>query len=542
MPRQPEIGNVALYPNRPLRKSDRNGYQLKFYCPIRKTRIRKNCGTRDRREARKIQRECQERLINGEYLVSGGAITKDQEERQTAATFVPQTSEITDEMTWEAAYEQYRDQAKRRQRRKSTQDSFSRIDIAGRIFEARRAEAGLPPGATLKECMTLSAMEYLQGELLDGAECRYAFRSPNTVNSMMGAIMAFVRYCKDHEWIDRVPPLKKLEVDEVMRGRPISEKEFLRMLDAVPQVVGETATDSWQFALRLLWESGFRIGDMMNFSWDDEKRIHPIWPSRSDVHPTIKIPSSQKNRKVEEIPMLPALKALLDEVDDKHRVGFVVNPMPIEYEMKSERKWFMPNPDDLQSLIQDYSKVAIGKACGVSDVTVGKWISKLGLSQPGENPMLWPGGAERAGRTDAKSIWATNRSAFQEAIESPEGQRNHLCNRPDSRCRRSGVRRRNRTANQIRQCPRPSSQSRRTLDQLRCLGRNPDGCNEAQGFRHNEEVLRSHSCGSIRRQRDSPKNRRRHRLYGISGGITRGIKNRPLLSLQRAVFVSDCHF
>ena len=64
MPRRPEIGNIQLYPNRPLTDEDKNGYTLKFFCPIRKKRVRKNCGTRDRREARRILRDCQERLLN----------------------------------------------------------------------------------------------------------------------------------------------------------------------------------------------------------------------------------------------------------------------------------------------------------------------------------------------------------------------------------------------------------------------------------------------------------------------------------------------
>ena len=63
MPRRPEIGNIQLYPNRPLTDEDKNGYTLKFFCPIRKKRVRKNCGTRDRREARRILRDCQERVI-----------------------------------------------------------------------------------------------------------------------------------------------------------------------------------------------------------------------------------------------------------------------------------------------------------------------------------------------------------------------------------------------------------------------------------------------------------------------------------------------
>lgn len=384
MPRQPEIGNVAIYPNRPLRKSDRNGYVLKFYCPIKQTRIRKNCGTRDRREAGKIQKECQKRLINGEYIASGGAITKEQEDKIRTVPPAGEATEMSNEMTWEAASEHYRNQSKRRQRRKSTQDSFSRIDIAGRIFEAKRANLGLPPGATLRECCTFAAMEELQNELLEGAEGRYDFRSPNTVNSMMGAILAFVRYCKKHGWIEQLPEVEKIEVEDVMRGRPITSDEFGRILEAVPRVVGQVPAPSWRFVLHILWESGFRIGDVMNFSWDDEMRIHPVWPSRADKHATIKIPSSQKNRKIEEIPMLPGLKILLNEVGADDRIGFVVNPLPIEYAMKCQRDWFMPNPDDLQSLIEDYSNVAIAKACGVSDPTVGKWVAKLVLKRHGK--------------------------------------------------------------------------------------------------------------------------------------------------------------
>ncbi len=34
MARQPELGNIKLYPQRPLRDSDQNGFVLQFYCPI----------------------------------------------------------------------------------------------------------------------------------------------------------------------------------------------------------------------------------------------------------------------------------------------------------------------------------------------------------------------------------------------------------------------------------------------------------------------------------------------------------------------------
>jgi len=381
MARRPEIGAVQLYPDRPLNRKDKNGYLLKFYCPLAGKRIRRNCGTRDRREARRVQRECRERLLNGQYVSSGGAITAGQEQRLPA----PQPRPDADERTWETAMESYRSQHRRRVRRKANRDSDSRLDIARRIFEARRRAQGLPPGVTLRECMTLEALEYLQERLLDGAECKYDRRSPNTVNSMLAAILAFVRYCYDHQWIDRVPPLRKIEVDEVMRGRPITGEEFERMLQAVPKVVGEGPANGWRFALRILWETGFRIADLLDFSWDDIERIHPAWPRRPDQHPTLVIPSTQKNGRNEEIPLLPGLQALLDSVPKQQRTGFVVNLSPAEFEFRSQpKRWFKPRREDLSNLIRSYSNSAIARACGVSDVTVQAWLKRQGLVRAGK--------------------------------------------------------------------------------------------------------------------------------------------------------------
>jgi integrase len=391
MARKPEVGNVQLYPDRPLRRDEKNGYVLKFYCPILGKRIRKNCGTKDRREARAILRECRERLLNGKYVASEGAITAKEELAIAPATSaLPQAAQPNDR-SWDECAEHYHGQHQRRRRRKSKEDSDSRLDIARRIFEARRQKRGLTPGVTVRECMTLESLEYLQDQLLDGAESNYDHRSPNTVNSMLGAIMAFVRYAYDHEWIDRVPPLRKLDVDEVMRGRPITAEEFELMLAAVPKVVGESPAGEWRFAMKILWDSGFRIGDLLDFSWDDNARIHPVWPRRQGQHPTLVIPSTQKNGKNEEVPLLPGLKKLLDTVPEKLRHGFVVSPPPAEYEMPSQTKpWFMPATSDLADMIQRYSNCAIAKACGVSDVTVKTWLIKLGLKRKGKGRRYRP--------------------------------------------------------------------------------------------------------------------------------------------------------
>ncbi|MDB5391203.1 MAG: integrase family protein [Planctomycetaceae bacterium] len=385
MPRRPEIGNVQLYPNRPLRKADRNGYVLKFYCPLLRTRVRRNCGTRDRTEARRILRECRERLLNGEYAASGGAITaKSALANVPGAHAAPAANQQADNRSWQDCYQRYRDHRSTRIRETSLGDALSRLNIAERIFEGYREDRGLTEGLPVAEVMTLDLLEYLQDRLLAGDECRYDCRSPNTVNSMMGAVMAFVRFCHTRGWIPTVPPVEKLDVDDVMKGRPITTDEFESMLKVTPDVVGPDSAVSWQLALRVIWESGFRVGDLMDFSWDDDRHIRPIWPTQKRLHPTLVIPSSQKNGRTQEIPMLPGLDELLRAIPKQDRTGWIVNPQPIQYEIKSRESWFRPSDQDLKRLIECYSNCSIATACHVSEMSVRKWLSGAEIRRKNE--------------------------------------------------------------------------------------------------------------------------------------------------------------
>ncbi|QGJ68570.1 Hypothetical protein PBC10988_2310 [Planctomycetales bacterium 10988] len=387
MSRKPEIGNVQLYPLRPLKKSDKNGYLLKFYCPILSKRIRKNCGTRDRRQARRVQRECQERLLNGEYVASGGAIRKADEKRGPQPSSLTGGATAAQEMTWEEAQEKYRAFKRIRLRDQSFQSLCSRIQMAERILISRCSEEEGGPGITLKESMTLASFEYLQEKLLEGAESRQDCRLPSTVNSIMGDVMAFARYCSDHEWIAKEPPLKDLHQEEVMRGRAITTEEFERMLASTSKVVGNEAAESWNFLLRVLWESGFRVADVLNFTWDEETKIHPKWAGRRQSHSTLVIPSTQKNKKHEEIPMLPGLEKLLENIPESERSGEVVKLLPLENSLsKSSKSTFKPNREDLVQLLPKYSNCAIAEAFQVSEAAVRKRLRNLGLERQGRIP------------------------------------------------------------------------------------------------------------------------------------------------------------
>jgi integrase len=298
--------------------------------------------------------------------------------------YLRESGGASDQLTWDEAFESYRDYKCNRMRKQSFQSMCSCLDMSRRIFEARRADDGLPPGTTLVESLSLSSLEYLQNRLLDGAEGRYESRLATTVNSILGDVMAFARYCCDHDWISKVPPIKDLDEEEVMRGRPITGEEFDRMLASVPKVVGESATASWSFLLRVLWESGFRIADVLNFYWDDETKIHVRWATRNAKFSTLVIPSTQKNKKADEVPLLPGLQSLLEKVPESDRTGRVVKLAPIEYQMTVKKEGsFYASVDDLEKLIDEYSNLAIAAACKVSEQTVRNWLGQAGLERRG---------------------------------------------------------------------------------------------------------------------------------------------------------------
>lgn len=390
MSRRPEIGNIQLYPSRPLRKADKNGFVLKFYCPIRRTRIRRNCGTRDRREARRILRECRTRLLNGEYIKSGGAITESQDPlclpTPPANVFPAAVANVVEPidhgMTWDECYEKYRShKTKRTSKKHSFNHARSRLEIAKKIFQSSVNGKSVSKELMVKEVMTLSNLEYLQEQLLEGAEGRYGTRSPNTVNSMIGAVMAFVRFCGKRGFIDQIPDLEPLDVDGVMKGRPVTGEEFDRMLDATDKVVGKQEAESWKFALRVLWFSGFRVGDLMDFHWSDTRHICPVWPSKKGIHPTISIPSSQKNGKVQEVPMLPELEETLNSIPASKRNGWIVNPMSNSAVIKKGSDWFQPCDSDLSELAMTFNNLSIARMCGVTEATIRKWLKQIGFSR-----------------------------------------------------------------------------------------------------------------------------------------------------------------
>ena len=377
--RRPDIGNVKLYPDRKLTAADKKGYYLRFYCPLKRKRVRRMCGTRNRRDARQIAKECQRRLIDGSYLASSGVITQQLEANEVGmVALVPVNETIP---SWSEAVDRYCKKLRKRNREKSLADTISRLGIVQRVCAKHLSLAGEDGQLQLAQCMTLDVFDALEVALLDGVESSKPERSANTVNGIMRATMAFARYCKKRKWIAEIPAWELMSVDDVMKGRPLTLAEFNQMIDVVPMVVGDGSAQSWIFVLQVLWQSAFRVQDVMEFSWNDPNFIHPKWPMRRGQHPTIFIPPAQKNGKTQEIPMLPGLAELLNSIPGDDRHGWIVNPRPLEYTLKSQSNWFKPTLQQLAELVPKYANTSIANACGVSDKTVAKWLTQYDLKR-----------------------------------------------------------------------------------------------------------------------------------------------------------------
>jgi len=82
--------------------------------------------------------------------------------------------------------------------------------------------------------------------------------------------------------------------------------------------------------------------------------------------------------------MLPGLEKLLDQVPDKERRSWIVNPQPMEYQIETGSEWFRPTNSDLSKLAENYSNTAIARACGVSETTIRNWLVKAKIKRQAE--------------------------------------------------------------------------------------------------------------------------------------------------------------
>jgi len=117
------------------------------------------------------------------------------------------------------------------------------------------------------------------------------------------------------------PTMARAKNQKTMKGRPISEREFNAMLEAVPVVVGEVAAESWRHYLRSLWFNGLRLRESLEVYWD---RSDKLCVDLSGAFPMLSIPAElQKNHNETLWPIAPEWGDMLLAVPATERHGRV---------------------------------------------------------------------------------------------------------------------------------------------------------------------------------------------------------------------------
>ncbi|UUO08409.1 tyrosine-type recombinase/integrase [Blastopirellula sp. J2-11] len=114
---------------------------------------------------------------------------------------------------------------------------------------------------------------------------------------------------------------KAAKGSKVMKGRPITEPEFQRMLDATPDVVGKENAEAWQFYLRGMWWSGLRLSESLQLYWDRDRQDR-LCIDFDLARPLLWIPAEfDKGKKDRVHPVAPGFVSHLQQVPAKDRTG-----------------------------------------------------------------------------------------------------------------------------------------------------------------------------------------------------------------------------
>jgi len=179
-------------------------------------------------------------------------------------------------------------------------------------------------------------------------ELRKEGKSDDTIESYVGRILGALGWAETEGMIDHVPKVKlpKRRTTKGAKSRPITGEEFERMLDKVVAIRPD-AKEQWQFFLKGLWESGFRISELLALHWTQD----PVRIDTSFTYPCVHFrEDGQKNQQDTYQPITPEFWALISE---QERVGH-------PFVMPSRNRDKQMTPGHASKIVS-----AIGKAAGI---------------------------------------------------------------------------------------------------------------------------------------------------------------------------------
>ena len=93
--------------------------------------------------------------------------------------------------------------------------------------------------------------------------------SRSSVKTYLEHLIVLLNWARKTRMIDRVPELDSIKISLESKGRPLSEEEFQRMIEATATVRSRRKdADAWIRLMRGIWLTGLRISEALVLEWE----------------------------------------------------------------------------------------------------------------------------------------------------------------------------------------------------------------------------------------------------------------------------------
>ena len=120
------------------------------------------------------------------------------------------------------------------------------------------------------------------------------YPSTNTRSVVRARLRAFLRYCYESQWIERVPPLPKITIDEE-ETTPLTAEEFAKLLTATDAIKNPARRARGRSLILLMRYSGLAIGDALRLpraglKYDALQNLYRVTTSRQKTGVRVSVP------------------------------------------------------------------------------------------------------------------------------------------------------------------------------------------------------------------------------------------------------------
>lgn len=335
-------------------------FQVRYTDPVTRREVRISVGSRSEEAAEQLRQETAAKLLLGHDAA-------------------PKVRVRGPDMPWSDFRDEY--SRLRLSRLRGGSNTDIRLDVCERIIKPRRlADMAKAGNLELLKAELLAGMGNKPRKPKDGEKPSLPKRrTPHTVNGYLRVLVAALNWANKQGWLEHPVRKQTVEADDPDKGRPICAEEFERMLAACEKVCPHD-TESWRYLLRGLWESGLRVSEALNLSFDVSGTIQVVRERRGVV---LKIPGRrQKNRRHQVVPTTPLFAALLDE--HPTGTGYVFNPTRRDGRA-SKQRLVVRKVSSIISMIGEKARVVVnddGKPASAHDLrrSFGQRLADAGVS------------------------------------------------------------------------------------------------------------------------------------------------------------------